>query len=443
MSISLVLLVFVRQLFSYLTVNTRSNTIRDSQGQPIKELKQDARLLKFISSLELSNMGKELADDKPYIIQNGRCRELVVTQPDHLRDFYGKDTKDHPKPANLNMGEYFGRILGDAAGVQVGERWKIIRKYFDPEFAHGISMQALEKFSCQIHVWADALQTTPAGFKTSPENDENHGFIVDLTKSMKFLPFKLVALQMYGEAFTEELYDELLDINNLHVQILHDVIGNKKLASKLGNWLPSAAKNRMDLYLNRWRSFNLDIIQRARDNNLSCPVERIYRGVDHNREMKQTEFLHTLDEILFANVDVSSAVLNTMFSQLAATPAFQAALRTEILQWKKDTPDDKNMTRYISKQDTLLNFAIMESMRLTPAFWFSLPECTAAAKMIGGYSIPPNMPVVIDARRLNTESATWGDDGRVFRPERFSTISQTQSFIYGTQVNLENQLDIN
>ncbi|KAJ5464097.1 hypothetical protein N7475_007232 [Penicillium sp. IBT 31633x] len=391
-----VLLVSVYLFLESWMAKGRFGPIRNSQGEPIKELKGNSRVLKFASSVELSNVGKELAGDKPYIIHNGRVKELVVVKPNHIQDFYKNDTKDHPKPRGLNMGEYFNRILGDAVGVQAGERWKVIRKYFDPEFAHGISMQALSKFSSLIHTWADELQTTLMEQKASCDNGETHEFTVDLTKSLRFLPFKLVAFQMYGEAFTEDLYNELLEINKIHEQILHDVILNNSLVSKLGNWIPSPPKKRMDLYLNRWKGFNLDIIQRAR------------------------EFLHTLDEILFANVDISSAVLSTLFSRLAANLAIQDALRDEISQWTGST------TQYISKQDTLLNCAIMESMRLTPAFAFSLPECTAAAKTIGGYTIPPNMPVVIDAQRLNTDSATWGEDSRLFRPERFRALSSSQ-----------------
>jgi cytochrome P450 monooxygenase len=86
----------------------------------------------------------------------------------------------------------------------------------------------------------------------------------------------------------------------------------------------------------------------------------------------------------------------------------------------------------------------MEAMRLSPAFGqsislpfhcinraiesnyyvaaFSLPECTAVPKEIGGYRIPARCPVVIDAKRLNADPATWGKDGDTYRPERFRDI---------------------
>ncbi|KAB8075718.1 cytochrome P450 [Aspergillus leporis] len=78
--------------------------------------------------------------------------------------------------------------------------------------------------------------------------------------------------------------------------------------------------------------------------------------------------------------------------------------------------------KYLSKQDTLLNYTVMGAMRLSSAFAFSLPECTAVPKEIGGYRVPARCPVVIDAKRLNADPATWGKDSDTYRPERFRDI---------------------
>ena len=78
------------------------------------------------------------------------------------------------------------------------------------------------------------------------------------------------------------------------------------------------------------------------------------------------QFLHTLDEILFANVDISSAVINSLLTHLAANQPFQDALRAEIAKQKNHA--SYSIAQYIAKQDSLLNYTVMESMRLTPAF---------------------------------------------------------------------------
>jgi cytochrome P450 monooxygenase len=56
----------------------------------------------MVISKQLSDQGKALAGDEPFIIRNGRARELVVTKPEHIYDFYKGDTKRmppwHPEP---------------------------------------------------------------------------------------------------------------------------------------------------------------------------------------------------------------------------------------------------------------------------------------------------------------------------------------------------------
>ncbi|KAH8744652.1 cytochrome P450 monooxygenase [Hyaloscypha finlandica] len=374
-------------LLTYRVLFTNSGSIKDSKGSRVKELKSDSRLAKFAASLELSDQGKRLAGNDPYLIHNGNSRELVITQPDHIKDFYRNDTKD-------------------AVGVKVGERWRAIRKYFDPEFTPAICIKTIPRYSAKISEWVDALP-----IQASRVSSTDGSFMLNVKIPCRFLPFQLVALQLYGDVFSDELYSKLLEINVLHEVILHDVILNKRLVSKVWNLFPTAAKKRMDLYTKQWESMNLDIIQYARENEVFCPAERIYKGVDQAHDMTKTEFLHTVDEILFANVDISSAVLNTLFTNLAANQEFQRALRAEFYAQKAQGNYD--LVRYVTNQDCLLNFLVMESMRLTPAF------CN---KNIGGYNVPPNTAVVIDTRRLNTDAVTWGPDGNTFRPERFTNM---------------------
>jgi cytochrome P450 monooxygenase len=160
--------------------------------------------------------------------------------------------------------------------------------------------------------------------------------------------------------------------------------------------------------------------------------------------MTEEEFLQTMDEILFTNVDVSAGVLATLFTNLASHRSVQDNLRREVAARRSEPGFD--LAKYLAKADSLLNQTIMESMRHSPAFCkykplicclsdrplavtsadsttgFSMPETTACPKLVGGYKIPANTSVVIDTRRLNNEAVTWGEDGASFRPERFAEV---------------------
>lgn len=165
------------------------------------------------------------------------------------------------------------------------------------------------------------------------------------------------------------------------------------------------------------------------------------------------QFLETMDELLFTNIDVTSTVLAFLLINIAANQSFQSSVREEIAA--KQSQPSYNLRDYVLEKESLLHYAAMESVRMSPALckWnapevgltrrqcvstnkppgtkgFSLPEKTAAEKVIGGYLIPAQTPVVIDWKRLNTTPAIWGSDGEQFRPERFADISPT-AYRYG------------
>lgn len=74
-----------------------------------------------------------------------------------------------------------------------------------------------------------------------------------------------------------------------------------------------------------------------------------------------------MDEILFANIDVSAAVLHTMLQRLASNTSIQEALRHEIRSQALDS-EDGAVIDYIASQSSLLHRVVMESMRFSPAF---------------------------------------------------------------------------
>ncbi|RAH39744.1 putative monooxygenase [Aspergillus brunneoviolaceus CBS 621.78] len=217
-------------------------------------------------------------------------------------------------------------------------------------------------------------------------------------------------------------YWTLLELNDQHDAIMMDMLVSKHPDSKLYNLLPSAPRKRLQEFHSRWQEFNRLIVENARVGGWACPVETIYRGVEPDKDFTEDAFLATLTEILFANVNISAEVFRTIFTNLATSPRIQTSLRQEIREWK--AKPDFDLSKYLAKQDTLLNRVLMESMRISPAFWFSMPETTAEPKKISGYNIPAGTPVVIDTRRLNNGAATWGLTGvDRFDPDRFLKVA--------------------
>lgn len=123
------------------------------------------------------------------------------------------------------MGAYFGRygtiiivkrsltesrysMLGDCVGVLAGERWETVRKHFDPEFSFQASRQGIPMFTREIAKWATKLSSTANG-----HGNHRSSFVLDVSKPTKFLMFELVAHQLYGEAFNQEMKSAMKNSN--------------------------------------------------------------------------------------------------------------------------------------------------------------------------------------------------------------------------------------
>ncbi|KAI4721985.1 hypothetical protein E4T48_01735 [Aureobasidium sp. EXF-10727] len=361
--------------------------ITGSKGRTMKVLKIKDLRLKLLTSAEISNQGRQLAGDEPYLIRCGPYEELVISQPDQIHDFYQGDYKRHGKPQNFNLGELFGRFMGTAVGLRYGEDWRKIRKHFDPPFAFHAVAQRIPRFQREIGLWIDELAQD----------------------SIK------------GDAFDDRLYWQLLELSESHDHVVHALMTCKGHDSKVWSKFPTATRRLLDRFLNGWKDLNREVIGNAREGKWECPLEVTARGYIQSDDMTEEEFLSTLGEILFANVDVSASVLSTTFRNLAKNPELQNQLRAEINQSKADAGFD--MAKYLTNSKALLHRVVMESMRLAPAFWFSMPETTAEEKTIGGFNIPANTTVIIDNQRLNEGTVTWGADGDHFRPNRFLEVS--------------------
>jgi cytochrome P450 monooxygenase len=84
--------------------------------------------------------------------------------------------------------------------VKDGQRWKIMRKYFDPEFSFQTSRRALPSLHKGVMEWCASLPIDSIS-ATGPGG----GFLYNVKESCRFLPFKIIAAQLYGEVFDEKV----------------------------------------------------------------------------------------------------------------------------------------------------------------------------------------------------------------------------------------------
>ncbi|KAJ5787471.1 hypothetical protein N7457_002461 [Penicillium paradoxum] len=363
---------------------------------------------------ELSDEGARKFGHSPYLVKNGRHHEVVISQPSHVKEFYAQDGSDHQKLHDCNMGSMFARTLGSCVGVQNGANWKNTRSYLEGHFSFASAASFVQDTQRTINSWVQDLS------RESSVKDQSAGsFSCDASTVCRQLPFRLIAMALYGPVFSESIFERLWDLNELHEQVTGVTFLSPLAATRLYRWLPTKENSTLKEFNRRWKELTLEVIARARKMGVSCPVEGMYQAVEQGK-MDMKTFLQSTDEILFTNIDVTSSMFAYCLINLGRNSDDQEDLRTEIRE-KSVTSD--SLLRYIQDENNLLHQSYLEILRNSPPR-FSLPELTAKDKSIGGYLIPRGTPVIIDVRRLNQDSPTWAPDGTAFRPSRWESISR-------------------
>ena len=102
--------------------------------------------------------------------------------------------------------------------------------------------------------------------------------------------------------------------------------------------------------------------------------------------MSSFQLLHSVDEILLLNIDVSFAATSFALSDLAQHQAVQTKLRAEIddVLQGRDPSEFQDLDKKLAYMETVLK----ESARMHPALALSLPEKTVkSVTELGGYQI--------------------------------------------------------
>jgi cytochrome P450 len=230
---------------------------------------------------------------------------------------------------------------------------------------------------------------------------------------MKMLPFWVVAELFYGRlpAF---LIRELEELAPLREHVFKYVINGGIPRFAWARWLPTAANTDLRKFKQAWRGFNNRALEYAKAKNPQAPIIQMQAAVSVG-QITQEQLLQTLDESLYANLDVTTGGLSWNLVFLAAHPEVQTRLRQEL-----STAVSKNeLHAYITDRTSYLAACVSESSRLRPLAAFSVPQAAPTVREVDGYIIPPGTSFIVDSYALNVRNEAWRPDNDAYRPDRF------------------------
>jgi cytochrome P450 len=326
----------------------------------------------------------------------------VLTRPEHLQQIF-KDSDKHTKATNNNSGWLMSQVLGQCVGLVSGEVWRKIRAITEVPFQHKAVKDYVPSVQRCVQQYVQDLREHAR---------LSHG-ILDPAGDMKMLPFFVVAEIIYGE-LNPAMVADLRRLAPNRERLFKYVIGGGLARYSWSQFLPTAANHALREFRQAWRAFNQRALERARLVHPQPPIVDMYAAVDDG-EITEEQLLQTVDESLYANLDVTTGALSWNLVWLASSPETRQRLREELQTFKQQDKVDQ----YLLSNQTFLNACILESSRLKPLAAFSVPQAAPSERTLDDWIIPAKTNFVVDSYALNIRNEYWGADRTKYRPDRF------------------------
>ncbi|KAI1458185.1 putative cytochrome P450 oxidoreductase GliC-like protein [Annulohypoxylon moriforme] len=345
-----------------------------------------------------------------YRLWSGIKGEVVLTRHDHVEAVFN-DSHKHTKAHANNSGYLMDRLLGSCLGLISGSPWNAVKSCVEAPFLHRSAITYI----------TDMQEFTKSYIRALSEKNEmlrEHGKLHPV-RDLKLLPFLFVARIVYGP-LNAELERELRDIIPHREELFKSVIGGGITRFPIAQFLPLPAIRALHDFKKRWAEWSDRAHAYALEaEKAEIPIIGMYKCVDEGK-MTREQLLQTLDEMLFANIDVTMGGMSWTLVFLAANPAVQKILRSEI---QAHSSDPAMRSAYLlsswATKPTLLGACILESSRLRPLAAFSVPQSCPTPRVLDGYEIPAGTNFVVDSYALNIRDPFWGNDRERFLPQRW------------------------
>ncbi|PSN62340.1 cytochrome P450 [Corynespora cassiicola Philippines] len=340
-----------------------------------------------------------------YRIWNGMKPELVVSTPTAIQAIF-KDSDQHSKAENMGSGYLMSRILGQCVGLLNGQSWRQLRRKFDPPFMHQGATRLIPKMLVMTESHLERVFTDPSAKEGK----------LDPVADFLLLPFLMIAVVIYGDLCDSQISWLQKWSPKREKLFAYALMGGLPRFS-FSKWLPTEANKCMAEWEEVWGKFNDDAYNGSKKHGQDTLLVRLYEDPD----IPKDQVLQTIDESLYANLDVGIGSVSWNLVFLACYPDVQARLYQEICQ-----ETSEGWEKYIQRSDTFLEACICESIRLRPIAAFAVPQSAPTDRIADGYVIPAGTNVTVDIYTLNQKNPFWGADPLSYRPSRWKGLKPSQ-----------------
>ncbi|KAI0402332.1 putative cytochrome P450 monooxygenase [Xylaria palmicola] len=351
-----------------------------------------------------------------YRLWSGMTSEVVLRDPADVKTVFW-DSDKHIKAVNNDAGWLMGELLGQCVGLISGQRYHKLRTVVNPPFTH---KKALTRHN---HI----IGATKAYMDDLFSSGKLQHNLINPVADLKYLPFWIMVEMLYGK-LSPELKNDLENLIPLRDSLWGHIIQGGAARYSLTKRLLFNVTEDLRVFKHKWALFNEAACEAAKDTVEEPAIVSMYMEVKSGTILKE-ELLQTLDEMLFANLDVTMGGLSWPLLFLAADSHVQDQLRQEIRATREIDTTGSGWEAYLQSSSTLLAASILEASRLKPLAAFTVPQAAPTDRIVSGFLVPAGTNYIVDTHALNTKNTYWGHDKKdreTYRPSRFLDRKQSE-----------------
>ncbi|XP_058766143.1 cytochrome P450 72A68-like [Vicia villosa] len=336
---------------------------------------------------------------------------VFLTKPEQIKDVLNK-MSEFPKRSNPSF-----KSLVNGLSSHEGEKWSKHRRLINPAFK-------LEKLKIMTPSFFTSCNDMISQWENLLSLEESCE--IDIWPSFQNLTSDAISRTAFGSSYEEgktifELQRELAEL------IVKDTV---KSFIPLWRFVPTIAHRKMNEIERNIQSSLKDIINKKEkalkigesttNDLLSILLESNHKEIEENTNNKNVGM--TLDDVVgecklfyFAGQETTSVLLVWTMILLSRYPNWQQRARAEVLQIfenKKPDFDGLNCLKIVT-------MILYEVLRLYPPLVGFVRQVETDVKL-ENLILPAGVEVFLPVLLLHHDCELWGDDAKMFNPERFS-----------------------
>ncbi|MQL98494.1 hypothetical protein Taro_031201 [Colocasia esculenta] len=369
---------------------------------------------------------------KVFLLRLGVRNLVVVSDPDLATQvLHTQGVEFGSRPRNVVFDIFTGNGQ-DMVFTIYGDHWRKMRRIMTlPFFTNKVVQQYREMWEQEMDLAVVDLGDDGHGEWANPEG-------VVVRRRLQLMLYNIMYRMMFDarfESVTDPLFQQATQFNSERSRLAQSFEYNYgDFIPVLRPFLRGYLDRCRDLQSRRLAFFNNYYVEKRRKvmavkenrQKLNCAIDHILEA-ERNGEISSENVLYIVENINVAAIETTLWSMEWAIAELVNHPNIQSKLRREL----NDVLGGAPLTESALPRLPYLQAVVKETLRLHTPIPLLVPHMNLEQAKLGGFDIPKESKVVVNAWWLANNPAWWKNPSE-FRPDRFlNEENETEALVGG------------